>query len=236
MDTLTIKIPQFEGPLELLATLALKAEVEVSGIEIKHLMQQILSKLDFSRSNINISAESMSFATQLLWLKSRSLLPNDELPIEMGEDSSDFRVSYLEHLVEYCLYKEAARHLNTREDKAQESFTRMSSLGEPPKRPLGIEHVSLSEFAVLFQQVLQKAEEKKGTIHEEEYRVSDKLEWIRLELKETKQIPFHQLFSPDYPKLELIVFFLAILELMKLGEILVVKDTNTQVITIISNG
>ena len=137
----------------------------------------------------------------------------------------------LPHVLEYCQFKEIATILSERQQQQGDSFPREAPDPRIGKLPLGIEHISLDDLAHLFQDVLSKAPEH-GLIEDEEYLLSDMIQYIRDSLKATPQIPFTQLFHPQKPRPALIVTFLAILELLKLGEILIVRDTQTQTVYI----
>lgn len=230
MDTLTIKSPEFEGPIELLWALVQKNEVNVCNLDLRDLVEQMAQALGHSLDHLDLGAESIAHASNLLWIKSRKLLPKTEEEAELAEDPSNLQMAMLQKLVEYCRFKDAASHLSLREQKAAESFLRPSFHVEGIKKPLGIEHVSLSELAAVFQGVLDKAKVSLGTIEEEEWRVSDKMQQVRKALVQQGSIPFEVLFSTECTKLELIVIFLAVLELMKLNEIRVQKKTNQMVV------
>ncbi len=109
----------------------------------------------------------------------------------------------------------------------------MHSIPEAEKT-LGIEHLSMEDLAKLFQSVVAKASSQKMTIHEEPWKVSDKINHLRDLLKSDKQIGFERIFSRDKPKVELIVTFLAVLELMKIGEAFVGRETASDKILIFS--
>lgn len=230
MDTVTIKLPEFEGPIELLWALVQKNEVNVCNLDLKNLVEQMVSALGCTEDHLDMGAESIAHASNLLWIKSRTLLPKAEVEAMIAEDPSNLQMAMLQKLVEYCRFKDAASHLSLREEKAKESFLRPYTAIEGIKKPLGIEHVSLSELAAVFQGVLDKAKGTLGTIEEEEWRVSDKMKQVRAALENQGSIPFDILFSAECSKLELIVLFLAVLELMKLNEIRVQKKTNQMVV------
>jgi segregation and condensation protein A len=236
MDTVILKLPGFEGPIELLWALVQKNEVNVCDLELSSLIAQMACIIDNTASHLDLGAESMCHASNLLWMKSRALLPKGDVELLPEEDPSNLQVALLQRLVEYCRFKDAASHLTLKEEKAKESFFRPIGNAEGVKRTLGIEHVSLAELAAIFQGVLEKAEEHGGTIEEEEWRVSDKMEMILSQLASHDQIPLEGIFLPEYSKLEIIVFFLAILELMKLNEIRVMRITATQSMVITPYG
>lgn len=230
METVTIKLPEFEGPIELLWALVQKNEVNVCNLDLKILVEQMASALGCFEDHLDLGAESIAHASNLLWIKSRTLLPKADMEEMTADDPANLQMAMLQKLVEYCRFKDAASHLSLREEKAAESFLRPATIIEGLKKPLGIEHVSISELAAVFQCVLEKAKGTLGKIEEEEWRVSDKMREIRTLLKQQEGIPFEILFSTERSKLELIVFFLAVLELMKLNEIRVQKKMNQMVV------
>ena len=230
MDTFQIKLPGFEGPIELLWALVQKSEVNVCDLNLNNLVEQIASALSCTSDHLDMGAESIAHASNLLWVKSRTLLPKAEVAAMAEDDPSSLQLAMLQKLVEYCRFKDAASHLSLREEKAKESFLRPFTSIEGIKKPLGIEHVSLSELAAVFQCVLEKAKGGVGVVEEEEWRVSDKMGQIRNALKNAGSIPFETLFSEECTRPELIVLFLAVLELMKLNEIRVQKKINQMVV------
>lgn len=222
MDSVIVKLPQFEGPIELLWALIQKNELDICQLGLKVLMEQVANSVE---DEIDLGAESIGHVGNLLWIKSRALLPDvssHEEPLD--DDSNEHQNKLLQKLVEYCRFKDAATHLSLREEKTKESFVRPVPLLEGMKRNLGIEHVSLEELAAVFQIILEKAKNVCGIIEEEEWKISDKMEAIRHQLTIQSQISFQSLFQPNYTKIEVIVLFLAVLELMKLNEIRVTRN------------
>lgn len=224
MDSLVLKTPQFEGPLELLCTLVQKEEIPISELDLHSLIVQIKEIL----SCLTEKAESIGFAGHLLLLKSRNLLPQEAATFE--EEQEGLNLSLMENLVEYCRFKEAARTLAMREEHSFDTYTRYKFPQGEVKKPLGIDHLSLSDLASIFQQILTKAAKNHALIDKEEWQVADKMEWIRTRIE--KRTPFESLFPLTCSKLELIVIFLALLEMMKLGEIQVGRDAETKTILV----
>lgn len=224
MESVTLKLPQFEGPLELLSALVQKDEIDICTLALKDLIDQIAGIHD-----LELGAESLGLAGSLLWIKSRALLPKNEGDA-CPENEMHEPFILLEKLVEYCRFKEAAGQLSLREERSSESFFRPYVSADGFKKPLGIEHVSLEELAKVFQIVLEKAKEHRGLIEEEEWRISDKMASLRNRIQTCENILFEELFSHECSREELIVLFLAVLELMKLGEIRVVRKASKLVI------
>lgn len=222
MEALTLKTPQFEGPLELLLALVQNEEIPICDIEIYPLLLQIQELLGFSFC-LHQGAESISFASRLLLMKSRKLLPSSSIKSLEEEEAEGLNLPLMEKLVEYCRFKEAALSLAQRET-GQEAYTRFKLPTAEIKKPLGIDHLSLADLASIFEKILEKAVLTRGTIENEEWQIADKITWIGQQLVENKKVPFETLFSLSCSKLELIVIFLALLEMMKSGLIQILKD------------
>lgn len=230
MNVLKIKLDTFEGPLDLLPPLIRKGEIEAKSISILNILSQLIEKEKNTPSEDDFEKEvsAISPLAHLLLLKSEALLPPTKATnIEEEILQEEFNLKLLEKLVEYCRFKEAADSLSLKEENARVCFSRQSTHLQDPKKFLGIEHLSLDEFSSLFKEVLKKAKSQTGTIQEEKWQIGDKIISIRETLKVCDKIDFLILFSSSKSREELIVLFLAILELMKLGEISVIRKDAT---------
>lgn len=232
-EPLVFALDNFEGPIDFLYYLVNKKEVDLSDIKLKKITEQYLLKMESSSgSNIETGAEFLGTISLLLWLKSRLLIPQDEVP-ETIEDHSDPHFEIIHQLIEYCRFKEAGKELQELEQRQNGCFMRGTEAGEA-KRTLGIEHLSLDDLSALFKQLMQKAVPKIGKIQREVWQVADKIPFIRKLLKKGDNIAFEELFSVSYCREELIVTFLALLELMKLGEVIVGIEEASQKVVITS--
>lgn len=230
----TFSLENFEGPIDFLLYLVQKNEMDIYEVPIQSIMEQYLTKLRASNEpNVETGAEFIGAASLLMWIKSRMLLPKHEQPLD-PEMELDPRFEIIHQLIEYNRFKEAAKELSEREQRQNAFFGRGISGPPEVKKPLGIEHLTLQDLALIFQDILSKAENKLGVIDEEVWRVGDKIKWIRSMLNEFEKIGLERLFSTEKSRDELIVTFLAILELMKLGELKIVKDHDK--IMVIHNG
>jgi segregation and condensation protein A len=229
-------LDNFEGPLDFLLHLIQKNEIDIYDVSIKRITDQYLTKLhEFTEFNVDNGAEFIGAAASLLLLKSKSLLPKHEQQMETPEDTEpDPRFEIIHQLIEYCRFKDLAKTLSERE-AGQGAFFGRGVDSPEPKKFLGIEHLSISDLASLFQHVLSKASPNRGNIHEDEWRVSDKIAYIKGLGNEIHKIPFVILFTAEQCKEELIVTFLAILELMKMGDVCIIRESATQEVFIISN-
>ncbi|BBI16401.1 ScpA family protein [Neochlamydia sp. S13] len=230
-------LENFEGSLDFLLHLVQKHEIDPVEISLKKITEQYIQKLkEWQASSVDSGAEFIASASFLLWLKSRMLLPTHEQPLSLGEEEHDPRFDIIHQLLDYCRFKEAAKNLTQLEMSQSAYYLREPEpLGENNK-PLGIEHLTLEDLADLFKQALAKAPIKTAKfIQEEEWKVADKIKAIRQYLKVNHQLEIEQLFLNATSKLEIIVIFLAVLELMKIGESYLIKDVASQKILLCVN-
>ena len=219
MQELQVQLPEYSGQLEVLTALVQRKEIDVDALEIRAILLQLLDHLKKESDTANLPVESIGQTGLLILLKSRALLPQEKLASD-EELIQLFDVNTLDQLLHYYQFKAAAQELSSFEDREPDSYARPFSAIEPPDRGSGIDHVSLEGFAQLFHEVLKKAKNATGKILEEEWKVSDKIRYLRTKLKETAEIEFSEIFYSELSKMELIVIFLAVLELMKLGELI----------------
>ncbi len=216
-------LDNFEGSIDFLLNLIQQDEIQIHEVNLRSLTSQFLVLFDQEAPpEIDSGAEFVGTAAFLLWLKSKTLLPQHEQSENLEENESDPRFAIIHQLLDYCRFKEAAKALEEREVN-QSAYYLRGHESQEAKRHSGLEHLSLDDLASLFKTILAKAEKEKGSIAEEEWKVSDKVEAICRQLEELPQLPFEQLFRVTMSRLELIVTFLALLELMKRGALRVVR-------------
>jgi segregation and condensation protein A len=235
----TFRLDNFEGPLDLLWHLINRQEIDIYQISLHEITQQFLSHVEKAAAlHLDQGAEFISLAATLVWYKSKVLLPQHEQQSEQNsEEETDPNFEIIHHLIDYCRYKYAAKELAERE-QFQSSFYPRGIEGAEVKKPLGIEHLTLEDLSALFQVILAKAAPRRGTIHEEEWKVSDKIAYLKSVINSAEAVPFTDVFHASMSREELIVTFLALLEMMKSGDAKVViqKSTNTICIMGPSNG
>lgn len=233
LDLNSFSIDNFEGPLDLLWQLIQRNEVDIYQVSLCDITKQYIEKThEAAECDLDQGAEFIASTAALLWLKSKTLLPKSEQQEPAPEDEYDPRFEVIHQLVDYCRFRQAAKELAEREQKQSSFFVRGTEESEIRKNS-GIAHLSLDDLAVMFRQVLSKAQVHKGAIYEEEWQVGDKIALIRSLLLKQSLIPFGQIFISEKSREELIVTFLALLELMKTGEVRIAIDTTTQVVSIV---
>lgn len=214
-------LENFEGPLELLYYLIQKEEIDPCGIVIKQLTSQLIQALKTS-PEVDVSSEMLYLTASLLLIKSHKLLPHATESLEEVED--DPRLEMIQSLIEYCRFKEMAKALTVKEEEQKAYFPRPPSSFKREWGP-GLDDVDKEELKNLLEQVLKKAAKlPEKMIQEEPWQVADKVVWLQYLLRSHFQLPFEAIFSSTMGRQELIVSFLALLELMKHQHLKVVRE------------
>lgn len=217
-------LPNFEGTLDFLLCLIQREEVEIYDVSIQELIGQFLLHLTESKGDeLERGADFIGLASYLVWLKSKKLLPRDEQVATDEEEMEDPHFEIIHHLIDYCRFKQAAKELTSRQEKQQACYFRGIDTPEL-KKPLGLDHVSLEELSGLFKEMIKRRPQESQQIQEETWRVSDKIRFLRRLLQSESHFAFASLFRGEQSRGEIIVIFLAVLELMKSGELAVGKD------------
>lgn len=221
---LPIRLPVFEGPLDLLLYLIRRNEVDIYDIPISEVTDQymgILRKME--QMNLEVAGEFFVMASTLMYIKSRLLLPrNEQKEDESGEDEDlDPRWELVQQLIEYRKFKEASSALETMISTAQ-TYTPRSfedNESEPEERPL--KHSDRIELWNMFNQVLRRLSEKMvvGEIQDEQVTVADCMETILNTLKFRERFQFTELFDGKITISQLVSTFIAMLELTRLRKI-----------------
>jgi len=218
-----VKLDIFEGPLDLLLYLIKKNEVDIYDIPMALITGQYLEYLELMKElNLDIAGEFLVMASTLIKIKSQMLLPPVEGEGE-GEDETDPRAELMEHLLEYQHYKEAAHQLVTRELLEKDIFKRPQTEDPGEAKVDGDMLIEASLFDLV--DALRKVIERKDLpenimgVAVEKMTVRDKIVSILRQLKETPQLVFQSLFDPLVTRFEIVVTFLAVLELIRLRAI-----------------
>ena len=217
-----VKLPVFEGPLDLLLFLLRREEVDIYDIPIAKITEQYLGYLALLESmEMEPAGDFLVMAATLMEVKSRSLLPRPPVT-EEGEEELDPRAELVARLLEYRRYKDAAVALD---DLAKENrFVLARPANNEAEEEAGIVlagQVSAFHLWAAFQEVLSRAKETAaGEIIRPRFTVAQKIAEIAARLRRAQQgISFFSLFPENVTKLEVIVTFLALLELIRLGQV-----------------
>ncbi|WP_164363573.1 segregation and condensation protein A [Sulfuriroseicoccus oceanibius] len=219
-----VKLDIFEGPLDLLLYLIKRDEVDIYDIPIEHITHQYLDYMQaFKMLDIDLASEFMLMAANLMYIKSRTLLPKAVQPPEEDGEEEDPRWELIRQLVEYKKFKDAAGFLSIKELEQSQYF---AAYPEPAKNPTPADphdqqvEVNIFDLIRAFKKVLRRFEEEHtlGEIHDEPFTVGDKIDYLLDIMAEGESTPFVELFSQAASRSEVIVTFLAVLELMKMNQ------------------
>jgi len=215
-----VMLPTFEGPLDLLLHLIKQANINICDISIEEITKQYLSAIQqMEELNLNVASEYLVMAAELVEIKSKLLLPSEELE----EEEEDPREELIKRLLEYKCYKESTSTFRELEEIRKEVHTREpSDLLEFKEEEKEIDYgITLDDLLRAFSQFLQSKEFQKPLntkIANKEYSVGTRCVQIRDILREKKEVTFKDLFDV-MTKEYVVVTFLAILNMAKKQEI-----------------
>lgn len=220
-----VKLEVFEGPLDLLLYLIKQDEIDIYDISIERITRQYLEYLQaFKELNIEIAGEFIVMAANLIYLKSRSLLPVDQQPPEEDAQEDDPRWDLIRQLIEYKKFKEAAAELRQRELERERIFAREGG-PLPLQDSLRLGEVGIFQLINAFQTVIKRVEAREDVqeIFGERFSVSEKIDAILQRVAVGAPIRFSDLFGAVVSRLEVVVTFLALLELIRLRQVRAVQ-------------
>jgi segregation and condensation protein A len=227
-EDMRVKLPVFEGPLDLLLYLIKQNEVDIYDIEIAKITDQYLAYLEaMEEMNVEVAGEFLVIAATLVYIKSRTLLPKDQQAPEEEIDEEDPRWELVRQLIEYKKFKDAAFELGDMEREQERIFYRTAKPERAPvTEPQDLGKVSVFDLVQAFQRVLQRASEREGfrEIFEDKFTVSEKIELILDRIDKEENIRFSNLFSDMSSRAEIVVTFLALLELIRLKQLRAVQN------------
>lgn len=224
-----VRLEVFEGPLDLLLYLIKKEEVDIYEVSIEKITKEYLGFLEaFQTLNIDLAGEFIVMAATLLYIKSRTLLPRDQQMAEDDAEEDDPRWELIRQLVEYKKFKEAADRLRERESLQEALFPRMPATPDlGPAETLAVAEVGIFDLINAFQKVLKRLETKPEDlreIFEENFTVGDKIETIMRRTAEGVALRFEELFGDAASRAEIVVTFLAMLELIRMKQLRVRQE------------
>jgi segregation and condensation protein A len=224
-----VKLEVFEGPLDLLLYLIKRDEVDIYDISIERITKQYLSYIEaFQVLNIELAGEFIVMAANLLYIKSRTLLPVDQQMAEEDAEEEDPRWELIRQLIEYKKFKEAAALLRDQEAKQENLFARVPVTPDlAPVENILVDEVGIFDLIHAFQKILKRLEKKPENLAEifaENFTVSDKIEHVLRITQSGVPVRFEELFADAAGRTEIVVTFLAMLELIRLKQLRVRQE------------
>jgi segregation and condensation protein A len=218
---LRVELSAFTGPLDLLLHLIKEQEMDIYDIRLEKLTEQYLSRLDKMREeNLSVAGEFLVMAATLVYLKSRSLLPvQDRLPEDVEDEDPKWEL--IRQLIEYRKFKEAAGQLGDREALHSRIFGRTPERVVAPAALQGPGQVSMFDLVWAFQKILRNVEDRAraGRFQDEEFTVGQKIEFLLDRMTPGEEVLFEDLFRTASSRGEVVVTFLALLELIRLQQL-----------------
>jgi len=227
MPEYKVKFEVFEGPLDLLLYLIKKEEVDIYEVNLTQLASQFIQYIETMRElDLEIAGEFLVMAATLMYIKSRELLPVDQqVQVEGEEDGEDPRWELIRQLVEYKKFKDAAAQLSVLEARQEDIFPRTPVKIEfEPEAPSRNE-ASLFDLLNAVNTVLQRFNQRpeQRDIFEDKWSVSEKIEHLMRAISERPQLKFSELFAGVTSRSEVVVTFLALLELIRLKQLIALQ-------------
>lgn len=241
--SISIKLEAFEGPLDLLLHLIDKSKVNIYDIPIVEITDQYMEYINnMDEKDLDIMSQFLVMAATLLKIKSKMLLPKDETK----EEEEDPRQELVDRLLEYKMFKYISEELKDKEVDAAKVLFKEPTIPEEIegyKEEVDIESLladlTLAKLHKIFESVVKKQTDKIdpirskfGKIEREEFNLTSKLMDIQAYGLQHKKFSFRKLLEAHSTKMEIIVTFLGVLELMKIGQVMIDQDNLFDDITI----
>lgn len=253
MSFMDVRLNTFEGPLDLLLYLIEKNEMDIYDIQIKEITNQYMEYVnELKKSDLNNLSDFLVMAATLLDIKSRLLLPprlrtSDE---DDDADEEDLKDALIKQLIEYRKYKSLGSALKERQEQASLVLYRTSSMPEEIlsyEEPIDPEeltkNVTMDQLKAVFERVMKRQankidpiRSKFGKIEKEEVSLEDKIKEIEMYAKDQDHFSFQSLLEAQPDKPEIVVTFLAMLELIKMGKVTIHQDGTCADILVESKG
>lgn len=236
-NEIKVKIEVFEGPLDLLLHLLEKNKVNIYDIPIADITDQYMDYIEeMKRQDLDVMSEFLVMAATLLDIKSRMLLPK---PVKEEEEEIDPRAELVQKLLEYKMYKSMSYELKDRQIDAQRVMFREADIPKEVKayeEPVDLSQLigdlTLAKLNRIFKSVIRRQEDKIdpirskfGKIEKEEISLTEKMSYLEEYARLHHKFSFRNLLEEQATKMEVIVTFLAILEMMKTGKINISQES-----------
>lgn len=231
-----VKLPVFEGPLDLLLHLIDKNKIDIYDIPIVEITEQYLQYIQsMEQEDLDVMSEFMVMAATLLDIKCRMLLPRE---VDEEGEEKDPREELVQQLLEYKMYKYMSYELRDRMNQAARSVYKKPTLPrevleyrEPVDTATLLADLTLERLNTVYRAILRRQEDKIdpirsrfGKIEKEEVSLPDKMTYVERYAVAHRKFSFRALLEEQPGRLQIIVTFLSVLELMKTGKIRIAQD------------
>ncbi len=219
-----VRFEVFEGPLDLLLHLIRKEEVDIYEVNLTKIATEFIDYLNLMRElDLDVAGEFVVMAATLMLIKSRELLPRDQRPEGQGaeeDDLQDPRWELIRQLVEYRKFKDVAGRMQELEFRAENTYPRVPGRVELPEdREPRRSEATLFDLLAAVNAVMKRFADRAGEardVFQDRWTVSEKIELLLARVREHSKVRFSDLFEAATSRTEVVVTFLAVLELMRL--------------------
>lgn len=230
-----IRVSNFEGPFDVLLHLIKKNKMNIHDIKIYEITNQYLEVINAMKElDLEIASEFIVMAATLLEIKSRTLLPKQK-DKEDGEDEEDMTKRLMEKLVEYKKFKAVSNYLRDKAIYTGAVFTKKPEIIEDTRKECSnedlLKNVTMLQLYTLYNELIERYRNKKNyantiekRIYVDKYKLEDKMEYILMNIKEGTYYEFSQFVDQCECKMEVVVTFLALLEMIKQRMVKVVQQ------------
>ncbi|MBQ6197145.1 MAG: segregation/condensation protein A [Lachnospiraceae bacterium] len=240
------KLESFEGPLDLLLHLIEKNKVDIYDIPIALITEQYLEAIaQMPDKDLDSMSEFLLMASTLLEIKARMLLPREE----EEEEEGDPRAELVARLLEYKKYKLLSAQMRSLEEGSDKLWYRAQDLPQEVakyKPPVDLDHLLKNETAEklqrIFDEIMRRQSDRTDEVHShfgeierEAVQIGDRLDYVKERVRKPGRHSFRSLLGSSATKLEIVITFLAILELIKTGEIRLSEDSTRDDFTLEDN-
>lgn len=236
--SLNIKISNFEGPFDLLLHLIKKNEMDIRNIRIFEITNQYLDILkEMKEMDLDITSEFIVIAATLIEIKSKLLLPKPKVE-EEEEDEEDAAKILVEKLLQYKKFKAVAEHFHELDLNSGVTFSKKPEIIEETKKPKDediLKNITMLDLYNLYNELINNYFNKRNSeatiddkIKADVYKIEDKMDEVTDLIHNKRKMKFSEIIHSATGKLEVIVTFLALLELIKMKTLKVVQDGNFQ--------
>jgi segregation and condensation protein A len=229
MSEYKVQFEVFEGPLDLLLYLIKKEEVDIYEVNLTKLATQFIEYVDLMRQfDLEVAGEFLVMASTLMYIKSRELLPVDQqVAVEEEEEGEDPRFELIRQLVEYKKFKDAAAQMQSLEARRENIYPRLPGKIEfhvesAPAKP----EVGIFDLLNAVNGILKRFQDKEAStreIFEDKWTVSEKIEFIRSQIAKHGTVKFSELFAQAANRAEIVCTFLALLELIRMKQLVCIQ-------------
>lgn len=229
---LIFSLDNFNGSLSLLWLLLKRRELRVQDLSVSEITSQYREGLESLLSlSVDAGVQYLELAASLIELKSQKILQGADA--DKKEKQLPGPLDLLDSLIDYCRFKDLAKRMQRKEQVEIDRYPKGGITAEQaeqeqkikPKK-MGIEHLSIDDLSLFFKDLLERAQERPEYVKPEKWLLKDKIEELRQALSGSENIRFERVFSRGKCKDELIVLFLAVLDLMKSGDLQVLRKDN----------